>query len=244
MAQETVLQIVRDVCNEIGIVAPNTAVGSTDLQVIQITALINREGKELAGRGQWTELVREQTFTSLAAEDQGVIAGGLVSTANGMKYIVNETIWDRTGKYKLSGPTGAPQWQAEKSFTTAGPYARYRIRQNHLYMLPAPAAGRSLVFEYLTENWVSNAAGTLQRAKFTMDDDFPILDSNLVTLGGIWRWKKSKGLEYAEDFQTYEFAVVDALSRTGTKPIVSLDGPSDANYQPYVVVPLTNWNQP
>lgn len=244
MAKDTVLQIVRDVCSEIGLTQPNTAVGSSDLQVVQLTALVNREGKELAGRGQWEELVREQTFVSIAAEDQGALRGGLVSAANGMKYIVNETVWDRTGQYKLAGPTGASRWQAEKAFTTAGPYARYRVRGNHLFMLPAPTAGRTLVFEYLSENWVIDTAGLVTRNKFTMDDDYPLLDSNLITLGGIWRWKKSKGLEYAEDFQTYEYAVVDALSRSGTKPIVSLDGPRDANFQPYVVVPLTDWNQP
>ena len=77
MAQDTVLQIVRDACSEIGITQPNTAVGATDLQIIQLTSLVNREGRELSQRGQWQELVKEQTWTSLAAEDQGAINGGL-----------------------------------------------------------------------------------------------------------------------------------------------------------------------
>ena len=76
-----------------------------------------------------------------------------------------------------------------------------------------------------------------------MDDDYPLLDSNLITLGVIWRWKKSKGLEYAEDFDTYEAAVSDAMARDGTKPKISMNGPQEANFQPFIVVPLTDWNQ-
>lgn len=243
MAKDNVLQIVRDACAEIGIVAPNTAVGSTDLQIIQITALVNREGRELSTRSPWTALVKQATFTTVALEDQGVLDGTIVSAASGFKYIVNETIWDRTGKYALAGPTAGPRWQAEKSFSITGPYARYRIYGNHLFLLPAPAAGRTIAFEYLSENWVSDLAGATTRNKFTMDDDYPLLDSNLITLGVIWRWKKSKGLEYAEDFNSYEAAVMDAMARDGTKPIVSMNGSCEANYQPFVVVPLTDWNQ-
>jgi hypothetical protein len=243
MAQDTVLQIVRDACNEIGIVAPNTAVGATDLQIIQLTALVNREGKELSSRYPWTALIRQATHTTLAAEDQGSIVDDIVGEDEGFKYIVNETIWDRTGKYALAGPTAGPRWQAEKSFSITGPYARYRIYGGNLFLLPAPEAGRTIAFEYLSENWVLDVTGTTSNDRFTLDDDYPILDSNLITLGAIWRWKKSKGLEYAEDFDSYELSVADAMARDGTKPILSLNGPAEHNFQPFVTVPLTDWNQ-
>lgn len=241
MANDTVLQIVRDACNEIGITAPNTATGSSDLQIIQLTALVNREGRELAARYGWTELTREITWTTIAAEDQGALVGGIIAVGEGFKYILNETIWDRSTQYPLTGPTSPARWQAEKAFTTVGPYARYRIRDNHLRMLPAPAAGLTLAFEIVTDFWVSDVMSATRRNRFTADDDYPLLDSNLITLGAIWRWKKTKGLEYAEDFQTYELAVADATSRNSTKPVVSFNGPTEMNYQPYVVVPLSNW---
>lgn len=243
MAKDTVLQIVRDACNEIGIVAPNTAVGATDLQIIQITALANREGKDLSRRYPWTELAKQGTFITIAAEDQGVLVGTIVATSAGFRYIINETMWDRTSKYPLAGPTSSARWAAEKSFNITGPYARYRIYGNHLFMLPAPAAGRTIAFEYQSENWVSDAAGVTTKAKFVLDDDYPLVDSDLVTMGVIWRWKKSKGLEYAEDFNTYEAAVSDATMRNGTKPIVSMNGSSAQDFQPFVVVPLTDYNQ-
>jgi hypothetical protein len=243
MANDTVLQIVQDACNEIGITAPGVAVSSSDLQIIQLTALVNREGRELAGRYPWSSLVRQATFTTVAAEDQGTLIGDILDATDGFKYIVNETVWDRSGKYALAGPTAGPRWQAEKSFSITGPYNRYRIYGGHFYLLPAPDAGRTVAFEYLSENWASNDIGTVLRSRFTNDGDVPVLDSNLMTLGAIWRWKKSKGLEYADDFNSYELAVADAMARDGTKPILSLNGPTEHNFQPYVTVPLTDWNQ-
>jgi hypothetical protein len=241
VAQDTVLQIVRDACNEIGITAPNTAVSATDLQIVQLTALVTRDGRELAGRCQWTALNREATFTSVAAEDQGTLVGTIVASTAGLKYIINNTLWDRSTKYPLNGPASGRTWQAEKAFGITGPYARYRIQGNHLYLLPAPEAGLTLSFEYQSENWVSSSDGLTFRSRFTQDEDFPLLDSSLLTMGAIWRWKKAKGLEYSQDFEDYESAVADAMARDGTKPIISLNGDCNSNFQPFVVVPLTNF---
>lgn len=243
MANKNVLQIIQTACKRIGLTAPSTAVGATDLQVIQLTALANEEGKELAARYLWTALIREATFTSLAAEDQGAIAGNIVPTADAMAYIVNETIWNRSRAYPMAGPTSGPRWQSEKAFGISGPFARYRIRNNHLYLLPAPEAGQTIAFEYKTENWVSALLGTA-KDEFALDDDYPLLDSNIITQGVVWRFKQAKGLEYSQDFQKYELAVADAIARDGTKAILSMNGPREANFQPYVTIPLTDWNQP
>lgn len=43
----TLLEMVRTACQELGLNAPATVVGSTDLQIIQLLALMNRDGNEL-----------------------------------------------------------------------------------------------------------------------------------------------------------------------------------------------------
>ena len=40
----TLLEMVQTACNELGLNAPTTVVGSQDLQVIQLLALMNRDG--------------------------------------------------------------------------------------------------------------------------------------------------------------------------------------------------------
>ena len=49
------------------------------------------------------------------------------------------------------------------------------------------------------------------------DTDTGILDEELMTLGLKWRWKKSKGLDYAEDFSSYEIRVQKAMQNDGAK---------------------------
>lgn len=67
----TLLQMIQNVCNEIGISAPTQVVGNTDPQIVQLLALANREGQEFyqaeGRRDGWEVLNREYTFTINAA---------------------------------------------------------------------------------------------------------------------------------------------------------------------------------
>ena len=78
-------------------------------------------------------------------------------------------------------------------------------------------------------------------AAWSADDNVPLLDEDLLILGTIWRWKKLKGFEYAEDFADYERQVMDAMGRDGGKPTLSLTG-STYDIAPVVIVPSGSWN--
>ena len=68
-----------------------------------------------------------------------------------------------------------------------------------------------------------------------------MLDTRLIILGAVWRWKHARGLEYGQDFDTYERAVADKTSRDGPKPILTLDGEPQDTIAPVAVVPTGNW---
>lgn len=241
MASDSVLTIVRETCGRIGLNKPSTATGSTDVQVQQLVSLVNEEGKKLASRTRWQELIAEATFVTVAAEDQGKLSGTIVATASGFKYVINDTIFNRTQKVNVPGPLSPSGWQVLKSTgSVAGFWSQYRIRGGRLLMYPAPAAGQTASFEYVTENWVSNAANDTFRKAFTADDDYPLLDSDLLTAGLVWRWKKAKGLSYGEDMTDYEELVNDAMTRNASARTVNLNGACE-EATPYVVVSRANW---
>ena len=60
----SLLTMVQQVTRRIGIAAPSAVAGNTDEQIIQVLALANEEGEELAERHTWQSMTKEVTFTT------------------------------------------------------------------------------------------------------------------------------------------------------------------------------------
>lgn len=237
-----ILTLIRDLCDELGLPRPNAVVGSTDDNARQLLALAKSEGRELSGRYGWQCLTNEATFTTLAAESQGSIASIVTNVAASQvyRYIINETIWNRTQQRPVYGPRAPRHWQALKASNVTGPYSEYRIRAGQLYFMPAPAAGETCAFEYVSRCWVVNAAGTTYSETFALDTDEIVLDTDLFYAGLKWRWLQRKGFEYGEAFASYERMVADAIARDGTKPVIDM-GNIEGHEVGGVIVPEGNW---
>ena len=237
----SLLTTIQYVCGRTNVPVPSSVMGAvTDTQVLQLLRLLEEEGTDLSKRGTWQGITFEATHTTIAAEDQGALT---TIATNGFNYIKPDTFWNRTDKLPVIGPLSDTQWSALKAVTTAGPRYQYRIRGGKLLILPTPTASLSWAFEYASKNWILGADGTTYKQFFTLDTDTILLPEDLVIMGLRWRWKKEKGLEYAEDFRTYETQVKDALGRDGGKPTLSMqDGSRDV--RPGVYVPSMSWNLP
>lgn len=218
----SMLSLVQRFCRRTNIPVPATVLGSTDEQVVQVLALLEEEGNDLQRRGNWDNLISEATHTTTAAEDQGAITS--IAT-NGFREFVSDTFWDRSSQlpvYVIS----KQNWQAAKATNVTGPYYQSRIRGGNLIVNPTPTAGLSWAFEYVSKNWITDSAGANPTQYFTVDSDLMLLDEEILMMGLRWRWKKEKGLEYAEDHQTYELKVAQALASDGRKSMVDMSNPT------------------
>lgn len=216
---KTLLQIVQGVCLRLGLAQPASVIGSTDPGVGQLLSIANEECQELADGYEWQILTSEVQFFAVATESQG----NLNDIVDGdLGWILNDTIWNRTTMRPLFGPLSPQQWQQMQARAASGPFSQYRIRGNQLLFFPAPGAGDDCYFEWVSKDFCQNSAGTASYREWNADDDISILDSTLVTLGIIWRWKQLKGLDYQKDEQKYRLAVERAQARDGTKGILSL----------------------
>jgi len=235
----TLLQIVQDAADELGVPRPSTVITNTSIEVRRLLRLANKGGRSLAQRDNfpWQELVKEATHTTLAAEEQGALA----TIAPGFRELVNETIWDRTLQRGIPGPLSPQRWQAWKASTVTGPWPCYRIRDKKLYLLPAPAAGRTVAFEYLSNLWCQSSGGTGQTA-WAADTDVAAFDEELLTLDLVWRFKHAVGRAYAEDFNTFEMQVANRMAANGGRRTQSLaSAPPEGPNLP--TVPDGNWLQ-
>lgn len=231
----TCLQIIQTACSRLGIVPPNVAVSSTDRQIQQLVAICNQEGISQVKRYGFQSMQRQATFTTLAAQLQGT----LEALAPGYKYIVNDTIWNNTQRRPIPGNTSAQDWAQIQAMQFSSPYGQYRVYGGSLYIFPVPTAGQSCTFIFESKNWVSTSVGGTSSI-WTNDSDTPFLDDDLIIQGLIWRWKAAKGLDYAEDFASYERDITDAMSRDGGKPILNQNG-APPSMPPFIIVPIGNF---
>jgi hypothetical protein len=71
MSTTTMLQLVQQVTNELGIGTPASVAGNSNQDVIQILALMNATGYELLRRADWRELTKQHTFYTQATTTTG-----------------------------------------------------------------------------------------------------------------------------------------------------------------------------
>jgi hypothetical protein len=181
--------------------------------------LLNKEGVALARRPEqgWQALVKEATFTTVATEIQGALA----TIAPNCKYIINDTIWNRTQQRPICGSLDAKDWAVRKGWLVSGGfYQEYRLKGGNISFIPIPTAGETCAFEYQSSAWTTN--GSTFSTAFTADTDTSLLDEELLRLGLIWRWRAAKGFDYSEDFREYEVAVSEAIARDTPKQTIVL----------------------
>lgn len=98
----TLLKLVQQVCDELMIQRPQTVAGSTDPQIRQLLALLNRLGVDLSRQAQWQRLNREHILTTVAINQTGnTVAGSNVITG------IRSTV-GITPQFGVNGPGTTP----------------------------------------------------------------------------------------------------------------------------------------
>ncbi len=230
----SLLTIVQSACLRVGVPKPTAVFTATDATSQQMQELLNEEGQTLSEMYEWQALRAEATFTTVATETQVALA----TAAPGMKYIVNDTIWDRTLRRPVFGPLNAQRWQQLKAINMVGPWYQFRIVNNNIIFIPVPSAGDACYFEYQSKNWVTTGSGSSD--VWTADTDTAKLDESIMTMGLIWRFKAAKGFDYEEDKEKWQRRLINQMAADGTKDFLNL-GQGHYEIAPAIVVPAGNW---
>jgi hypothetical protein len=241
------LATIQAFCRRQALQVPTTVVGNTDPQIVQILALLEETGDDLASRGPWMGLQHTQSFTTLAAQQQSQFA---TMGCKGFHYLLSYFLYDITGKRIVAGPVEPNEWQLRTNAPTAGPRYAYRVQYGCLQISPVPPAGQTWTFDYVSRWWKGTvyssdpelfppAANLIE--SFTADTNVFCFPSSLMLQGLRARWKQEKGLGYAQDKDDYEIAVNNLMARDrGASPIDMSEG--GRQFAPGVFVPEGNWN--
>ena len=229
----TLLTIVQDVALEVGVTPPQAVIGSTDIQVRQLQRIAQKEATALAKRSNWTRLIVPFEFTTVEGMPQpGALPAEMDRQSPGM------VIWWVDMYRPIRGPLTPEEWAAAISRPVSpGLWGYWRIIGEDLNLYPAPAASQVVRGEVVSKNWCIHSGDPLSYSdRWTADDDTARLDEELLTLGCIWRWRQTKGLDYAEDMATYEREVEQAAARNGGMKDINM---SASRYR----WPGFNWSQ-
>lgn len=216
----TLLELIQQATNEIGILQPSQLVGQVDDQSRQLLALANREGKDFAmlanSRGGWQNLHKEYTLTTVSGTPDYALPSDF-------EYFVQSTFWDGSMRWELIGPITAQEKQILRyGSVTSGPRRKFYIRENRMYIEPEPTTtGETIAFDYYSNAWCQSSGGTAQQ-RWAADLDTYKLDEDCFVQGIKWRFLRAKGLDYSEEKKAYDEDCMRVLARDGGSRDLSL----------------------
>lgn len=230
----SLLTLVQDATGLLSLTQPSVVIGSTDLTHRQIFAIAVQACKDL-NRKWWEAMTREHTFVTVAAAAQ--------SNAMPADFdrFVPDTFFNRTQNRQIVGPVTPQNWQRiQSNGATSNIVIGFRKRDGAFLLTPTPAADETIAFEYISTKWARSADLSEDKLRWDADDDTSYFDEWLITLEIVWRWRKSKGLPYAEDYDTCKAYREALLGNDG--------GPGEINAAPSgdtslgVTIPEGSWN--
>lgn len=189
------LQIAQAAFQELGLNAPQTVVGSVDLQVIQLLALLNRDGNELyrSKSEGWTALQGEHIINL----ETPITVTGDVAEGSTLIMNVSSTTGIEAGAYSVSG-NGQPAAQRVSEIVDSTPgFGIIRVEMEST----ATATGTSLIFARDTyelpsdfDHYISHTWWDRTNHWMLIGPQSPQFDqwqrSGIVTTGPRIRWRQ------------------------------------------------------
>lgn len=146
----SLLSMLQNVSNELGLPEVTAVIGSTNRTVRQLLALAKRTVRETRTRYEWPKLMRQHTITL----ETGVDAYPFPFDYDRQIF---RTHWNTNRKWELIGPISPQEWGIRTNgIITTSPRQHFRVKgwaTNQFFVAPTPSAsddGQTIVFEYMS----------------------------------------------------------------------------------------------
>jgi hypothetical protein len=92
---------------------------------------------------------------------------------------------------------------------------------NSIEFFPAPQAAEIISFVYAGSTWINISPGVPRiPVAWGADADFAAFSERAVMLGTVAKWRRAKGLDYSQEFETYEQALAAVAGRESTQRLI------------------------
>lgn len=166
--------------------------------------LANEEAAEMLERDEYDfpQLRRTKSFTASLASLQ---SSGKPSD---FQRAIPETFWNLSQDKKVYGPLNDKEWALANGLAvTSATWQNVMFRYDGLHIFPVPTVADTIAYDYIINTPVQATGGGAYKTEFTVDSDVYLLGDRVLRLGIVWRYKRDKGRDYAEDLKDYELAL-------------------------------------
>lgn len=201
----TLLSALKDAQRELSLTVTATIIADGQETQNLLYRLANKAAKELVRRAEYRLPQIERTHSFVATTGATLQANGKPSD---FERIIPDTIWNRTTDKKIAGPIDSEEWAIANGVPITSTLTQYAmLRYDGLHIFAAPATADTIAYEYRTNKPVLAADGTTYKTDFTADTDSYVFGDELLTLDVVWRYKREKGRDYAENLKDFELAL-------------------------------------
>lgn len=234
----TLLQIIQDCVDELGLGAqPTTVISNTEQNIVQLLAMAQTLGPELSAKHGWEEIESTFSWTTIAANQQGLLTAVFGSD---YKRLVPNTMWDSSALRPIR-PLTSEDYEDQLRSNVTGAWPSSYIAGGYFHLMPAPAAGRSVTGRYISTGWCENAVGTGQD-RWADDTDVIRFDPTLYKLHLKTIWLQVKTLPYGEMQKRRDIYELNLVSQQTEHNVLDLAG-ADTRHRgnPAAQVGGRNW---
>lgn len=212
----TLLNIIKAVTSEVGFPQPAEVLASQVQTVQQLKQLVIAACDELLDEFDWQRVLRLHTITTSA----GVT---LYPLPTDYHRIVSDTAWSAMNTMPAYGNMGAPVWEEQRVRNFSASQTRFRLIGNQVEVYPAPGAGETITFAYISKNYVIDGTNGLPKAEFSLDSDTTVFHDRLLTNFVKLKLLQVKNLDSRAVAQDFNASLESAKGNDVPAPTLSLD---------------------
>jgi hypothetical protein len=197
----TLLELCKGLAKNVGIAVPTVVYAGTDRTAVEMLQCANDTGEELARRVDWGVLRSSQVLTgdgtnigfTLTSPYNRLSVGAAVTYPSTKAIIRQLTVGEAS---TLSAAIGAPRY--------------YLLEGTSMRFWPYIPNTLTAVVRYQSDDWCDN--GATNSNAFAADSDTPRIPDRLLLQGMIVRWRRQKGMDYADFEAEYEATIAQMAS--------------------------------
>lgn len=190
-----ILQIVQAATLSIDVDRPQVLFTSTDRTALELIDTVNTAALQILDEYDWQRLIRTATITG-----DGVLTAFPLPDDYSRMVKDASLVGPNWRFYPAQQMQDFNHWLELMDYPVATWEQRWMVFGGNLNIMPIMPLNTPLSYGYISTSIV----GGPDFSTFTTDDDTFVLDDELLRLGIIWNWKKSKGYDFSAELAQYQ----------------------------------------